>query len=39
MDRITEPSLIRLARASGMHDEVVPLDLGARVRGLRKARG
>ena len=31
-------SLIRIARASGDHPEVDPLDLGARVRELRKAR-
>ncbi|AXT25897.1 XRE family transcriptional regulator [Ruegeria sp. AD91A] len=31
-------SLIRIARNSGEHTEVEPLDLGARVRELRKAR-
>jgi len=34
----TEPSLIRLARASGTPETPVALDLGARVRELRKAR-
>jgi transcriptional regulator with XRE-family HTH domain len=34
----SEPSLIRLARASGEPEAPVPLDLGARVRELRKAR-
>jgi transcriptional regulator with XRE-family HTH domain len=34
-----EPSLIRLARASGEPDAVEPLKLGQRVRELRKARG
>jgi transcriptional regulator with XRE-family HTH domain len=34
----SEPSLIRLARASGDAEAPVPLDLGARVRELRKAR-
>ncbi len=34
----SEPSLIRLARASGEPETPVPLDLGARVRELRKAR-
>ena len=33
-----EPSLIRLARASGESNPVEPLNLGARVRELRKAR-
>ena len=33
-----EPSLIQLARESGAPEEAVPLDLGARVRELRKAR-
>lgn len=33
-----EPSLIRLARASGDSSPVEPLNLGARVRELRKAR-
>ena len=32
------PSLIRLARESGAREEPQPLDLGARVRELRKAR-
>ncbi|MEO9820777.1 MAG: XRE family transcriptional regulator [Paracoccaceae bacterium] len=31
-------SLIRIARESGLDDQVQPLDLGARVRDLRKAR-
>ncbi len=39
MDHASEPSLIRLARASGEPEAPVPLDLGARVRDLRKARG
>ena len=34
-----EPSLIRLARASGAPAPAEPLDLGPRVRDLRKARG
>lgn len=34
-----EPSVLRLARESGARVEPVPLDLGARVRGLRKDRG
>ncbi len=34
----SEPSLIRLARASGEPETPVPLDLGARVRELRNAR-
>jgi transcriptional regulator with XRE-family HTH domain len=38
MDKDTEPSLIRLARASGAEQDAVPLDLGARVRALRKER-
>ena len=33
-----EPTLIQLARESGAPEEAVPLDLGARVRELRKAR-
>lgn len=33
-----QPSLIRIARDSGKHAELEPLDLGARVRQLRKAR-
>ncbi|WP_417248781.1 helix-turn-helix domain-containing protein [Celeribacter sp.] len=33
------PSLIRLARESDAQDEARPLDLGARVRELRKSRG
>ncbi len=39
MTRASEPSLIRLARESGGPGEAVPLDLGARVREIRKARG
>jgi transcriptional regulator with XRE-family HTH domain len=39
MDNASEPSLIRLARASGEAEAPVPLDLGARVRDLRKSRG
>lgn len=35
----TEPSLIRIARASGREVPVEPLNLGQRVRELRKARG
>jgi transcriptional regulator with XRE-family HTH domain len=38
MDQTSEPSLIRLARASGAPEEAVPIDLGARVRDLRKQR-
>ncbi|KGB82608.1 transcriptional regulator [Rhodovulum sp. NI22] len=34
-----QPSLIRLARASGEQVQVEPLNLGARVRELRNARG
>ncbi|WP_372884385.1 helix-turn-helix domain-containing protein [Shimia sp.] len=34
----TPESLIRVARESGRHDHVEPLDLGLRVRELRKAR-
>lgn len=34
-----QPSLIRLARASGEEGPVEPLNLGQRVRGLRKERG
>ena len=33
-----EPSLIRLARESGQNSQVEPLDLGERVRALRKER-
>lgn len=33
-----QPSLIQLARESGAHEEPAPLDLGARVRELRKSR-
>ncbi len=39
MDDTREPSLIRLARASGEGGPVEPLNLGERVRDLRKARG
>jgi transcriptional regulator with XRE-family HTH domain len=39
MDASSEPSLIRLARAEGEAEAPQPLDLGARVRDLRKARG
>ncbi|EPX80331.1 transcriptional regulator, HTH_3 family [Litoreibacter arenae DSM 19593] len=38
MTASTEPSLIRLARESGENNPVEPLNLGARVRELRKAR-
>ena len=38
MTRENEPSLIRLARQSGGADIAQPLDLGQRVRELRKAR-
>lgn len=38
MEKSSEPSLIRLARESGAEDAPNPLDLGARVRELRKAR-
>jgi len=38
MDFSDEPSLIKLARASGSGDPVQPVDLGARVRHLRKGR-
>ena len=38
MTQSSEPSLIRLARASGEPETPVALDLGARVRELRKAR-
>lgn len=34
-----QPSLIRLARENGDEARVAPLDLGARVRDLRKSRG
>jgi transcriptional regulator with XRE-family HTH domain len=39
MEQTSEPSLIRLARATGPTEAPRPLDLGARVRELRKARG
>lgn len=39
MTQAREPSLIRLARESGDPAETVPLDLGARVREIRKERG
>lgn len=38
MDFSDEPSLIKLARASGTSDRAKPVDLGARVRELRKGR-
>ncbi len=38
MTRDNEPSLIRLARENGASDQVEKLDLGARVRELRRAR-
>ena len=38
MKRPNEPSLIRLARESGEDNPVQPIDLGMRVRELRKAR-
>jgi len=38
MTTTSEPSLIRLARANGDDGATQPLDLGARVRQLRKAR-
>ncbi|MEP5762552.1 MAG: XRE family transcriptional regulator [Litoreibacter sp.] len=38
MNDTSQPSLIRLARADGNTSNVEPLDLGARVRELRKAR-
>lgn len=38
MSEQDEPSLIKLARADGSTSAVEPLDLGARVRELRKAR-
>lgn len=39
MTQSNEPSLIRLARESGTSDDLQPLDLGRRVREIRKARG
>lgn len=39
MNDDTTPSLIRLARENGAHEETNPLDLGLRVRDLRKAHG
>ncbi len=39
MSNDTQPSLIRLARASGEQAKVEPLNLGQRVRELRTARG
>jgi len=38
MDDMETPSLLRVARASGEDARVEPLDLGARVRALRKER-
>lgn len=38
MDDETTPSLLRVARASGEDERLEPLDLGARVRALRKER-
>ena len=38
-DRAPEPSLIRIARESGVPEHPEPLDLGPRVRDLRKGRG
>jgi transcriptional regulator with XRE-family HTH domain len=38
MTKPYEPSLIRMARANGQSEVVLPLALGARVRELRKAR-
>jgi transcriptional regulator with XRE-family HTH domain len=35
----TQPAIIRIARADGVGAAVAPLDLGARVRELRKGRG
>jgi transcriptional regulator with XRE-family HTH domain len=34
----TEPSILKVARASGAHDQVEPLQLGERVRSLRQER-
>jgi transcriptional regulator with XRE-family HTH domain len=39
MSENTTPSLIRIARESGENDTAPPVDLGVRVRELRKARG
>jgi transcriptional regulator with XRE-family HTH domain len=39
MTRANPPSLIQIARNSGAPFQAEPLDLGARVRGLRKAQG
>ncbi len=39
MDPADQPSIIRIARASGEEVAPAPLDLGRRVRELRKARG
>ena len=39
MSEQEQPSLIRLAMASGVETRVEPLDLGQRVRDLRMARG
>ncbi len=39
MTDANEPSLIKLARENGQDSHVEPLDLGERVRDLRKARG
>ncbi|GAA6175324.1 helix-turn-helix domain-containing protein [Sulfitobacter pacificus] len=39
MSENTSPSLIRIARESGENDTAPPVDLGVRVRELRKARG
>ena len=39
MSKSDEPSLIQLARESGAHIQAEPLDLGSRVRDLRKSRG
>ncbi|KHA52307.1 MAG: helix-turn-helix domain-containing protein [Sulfitobacter geojensis] len=39
MSEDTTPSLIRIARESGESDTAPPVDLGVRVRELRKARG
>ncbi|MGC1503667.1 MAG: XRE family transcriptional regulator [Sulfitobacter sp.] len=39
MSEHTTPSLIRIARESGENDTAPPVDLGVRVRELRKARG
>ncbi len=37
MDKSDEPSLIKLARESGSNDKPLPVDLGRRVRELRKS--